>query len=804
MVSSLDKSECQDGLSAWPSSNSNGSVLASRAALVMVGLIPVAHILFLIAFTCSNSLAHDYQNVVPTVAAISEPGYNWLNFVNDTSMGPHCLLSSTLIHYCSAHLTDWNARSELFFGVFLAVLRVVLLTDCIGSNWNRLSKWVLLTTLLWLSFGTSMCSTLLFGNPCISAGVGLLGYVLALWGVSKCERRNLALFLVFAGGAISASFGQFWALATWSTILVAVCLCKKKQPSFYVIWLLGALVSALELATMAQRPTSFHPRINFVGFINVLGRSFTNDIGNNCLPIQQSEIVGCVGLLFVALLAFLHLRNRTSASKLAVPLAMLGFGVLGALIISMSRDSIAPWYSLFAMHFWIGILSGALILIEELPYPKHGSILRFGPRACAILPLIFVFGLYLQTNFSYKDKDFFRRTHAPCSESASRYFRTAPTYGEIALFAGQVGDIRVWSAVCEPLWRHNWSAFAPKQQWALQGDFLLSSVTVNEHESTEATKWIDGRKLSRKRHWDDPEQLNLATDLRNRVSWQIDLPEKTKSASLNTAVTLPETRKRKASLEPVFFNIEILELVQAPGLNLSVPSKKLIERRFQVTDSWNSIDIAIGQFAGKKLRIDFTGVPSAAEKVAILRFPTISVNVERELRTKAQSARLEVRPSNTDLSPDFPLYTPEDVSFVAANDKLFRLEGMHAIKQDSDGSVIYQLDNTSIPSLTLAPAISINAREFSHLVLETGASSDVYPRLICVQVVVNGTSLRQLLIPMLFDNELHKYSYDLKLLELESNETITGVKILPTYLDRIGQTKVRSLRFIRRGENDRL
>lgn len=798
MVSIAENVECRDSAPACSGGGFGGSQFFLRAFHVVLGLLPVAHIYFLIAFTCSNSLAHDYQNIVPTVAAMSEPGYNWHNLVNDTSMGPHCLLSSIILHYCSAHLTDWNARYELYFGAFLAVLRVVLLVDCVGGRWDRLSKWVLLTSFLWLSFGTTICSTLLFGNPCVSAGIGLLGYSAGIWGLTRSKNKKLSLSLVLIGGFVSASFGQFWTLATWSTFLLAIVFCKTRQTSYYVVWLLGCAVSALELAGMAQRPSDFHPRINFVGFINVLGRNFTNDIGSNCTPILQSEIVGIVGLALLIVVGALNLRNRTPLPKLAVPAALAGFGLLGAMIISMSRDAIAPWYSLFAMHFWMGLLAASTVLFQELPQPKKSpSFIRFAPHFFALIPFLIAFGLYLQTNISYKDKDFFRRTHAPCSESAARYFWTAPTYGELALFAGQVGDIRVWHSLCDPLWRHNWAAFAPHQQWSLQGDFLLSSVTVTEQKEAESVKWIDGTKLSRKRHWDDPEQLNLALDLRNSVSWEVSLPQQTTGASLKTAVisAANKNKERTTSNEAAFFTITISEL---PEKSRGPLECKVFERSYRVGRSWSSVGIPLSPHAGRRLRIRFHGSPSASEKVAVLAYPTIEVDLKKELRTRTQSRLLEVRPSNTELSPVFPAFNANDIVFIADDDSLFRKEGLHAIGKTVDGAVNYKLDEVAIPSLTLAPSISVSPRDYSHFVVEIGASSEVYPRLICLQVVINGTNLKQVLIPMLFDDNLHKYSYDLKLLELESNEAITGLKLLPTYLDKTGECKVRSIRFIRK------
>lgn len=763
--------------------------LLIRVILVVVGLIPVSHIYYLITFTCSNSLNHDYQNVIPTVDAMLEPGYSWSNFVSDSSMGPHCLLVGILVHACSALLTDWQTRFDLFLGVSLAVLRVVLLVDCIGERWNRTSKWVLLTFFLWLNFGTTLCSTLTFGVACISGGVGLLGYALAVWGVTRCQGKVLPFVLFLVGGLVSASFGQFWTLATWTTLLLVVVLSKPKRLPFYLFWVMGVLISVLELKSMAQRPSDFHPRLNLIGFINVLGRSFTNDIGDNCLPMTQSAIVGCVGLLFLLLLLFLHFKIRTALHKVAVAAALVGFGLLGALIISMSRDAIAPWYSLYAMYFWTGLVAASIVLFQEYrrePNKTHKPlVLQF----CALFPLWVVVGLYLQTNISYKDKDFYRRTHGPCSESTMRNFRTVPTYGEATLFAGQIGDLQVMHEVCEPLWRHNWSAFSPHQEWALQGDFILPSVAVSESEGTEALKWIDGTKLSRKRHWSDPEHLNLAFDLRNRVSWNLDLPALTTKAVLRTKVSLPD--RKHSSNEQAVLKVDVF--VKARNQLL-----KEMRHEFIVSNSWNNIEIPIERLAGKHVRIDFSGVPSEREKVALLEYPKIDVDVKKEIRTRIQSSKLPVCPSNTELSEQFPEYTPNDLVYSLSNEKEYKLGGLHIIGKDANGAIEFELDETTIPSLMLTPSLSVSSREYSQVVVEMAASRDVYPRLLCVEVVISGTDLRKLLIPTLADEALHKYSYDLKLLELEDNERITALKLLPTYLDKSGKTKVRSVRFIRR------
>ena len=66
--------------------------------------------------------------------------------------------------------------------------------------------------------------------------------------------------------------------------------------------------------------------------------------------------------------------------------------------------------------------------------------------------------------------------------------------------------------------------------------------------------------------------------------------------------------------------------------------------------------------------------------------------------------------------------------------------------------------------------------------MEIAVPENVRPRALCCQLVINGTELKQVFIPLLKDSKLHRYVYDLKLLELNADDNIVGFKLLPVYM----------------------
>ncbi len=415
--------------------NQRLALIVISTVIMLPGLCAYAHALYLIATTTANCLAHDYKDIIPIVEKVSAPGYRFTNLIADSSVGPHCFAPAIVLHVLIAHLTDWNAHSELYIGTFLIFLRCLLLADCVHSPTSKWLKPIFFSVLLALNFGTGCSSIFLFGNPCVGIGVGLLGFSVGLWAILKLNERSMASkILILLGGSTNACFGSLPALMTWGLYLLSSLLLRIRSKLHYLCLAIGVLISVGFICAMAPSkyivPMQLRPSV----FINVLGRCFANNIGNSGLPMKQSEMACYFGFVFLIILSISFWKRKPNIAQLIAPLSLIIYGIMGAVAISINRIYIGSWYSEYATLFWAGILGASLVLLFSRPRSKKWLII-------ALSPLAFATVLYMQTNLQYKDKDFYRRVHSPVSESVLRNFSIAPTFAESAVFALDIGDI---------------------------------------------------------------------------------------------------------------------------------------------------------------------------------------------------------------------------------------------------------------------------------------------------------------------------------------------------------------------------
>jgi hypothetical protein len=763
--------------------------------VLLPGLFAYAHINYLIPRVTPNCLAHDYQTIIPVVVKMSTPGYNWANFIVDTSVGPHCLAPSVLLHFAMAHLTDWNAHTELYFGTFLIFIRCLFLADCVRADEGNWSKLLFLSSLLALNFGTACTSTLLFGNPCTSAGVGLLGFALGLWSIVRLQKHSiLSSALVLLGGIASAGFGKLPTLMTWGLYLFASVLMRRRGRLHYACLILGCFLNcALVMAMPASNnegSIQWHP----VVLTNVLGRSFANNIGYSSQPMRQCEFVCYVGLAFLLILSLSLWKRKISIVPLIVPITLTIYGIVGALAISFSRLFIASWYSQFAVLFWSGILGAASVLLFSKP-----KALRY--TFVALTPFAFTIVLYLQTNLDYKDKDFYRRVHSPVSESVMRHFDIAPTFAESAIFALDIGDVDQIGLMAEPLLQRQWSIFAKRQTWRLQGDYLLPLVTVLELPDKPRNVWIAGRNAQQRGSFRDPEHLNVCIADGNSVSWIVDVPQYIDEMMLETAVAL-ETSSGQRKDNTANCSLTINEYMKGDR-------NKRLTQDYPLLDSFTSISTSLKQFAGKRIEIVFSGAPPGSGILAVFKEPLVKLVLNKQYKsvdsTRTLRTPLALIPCNTETSKYFPKLTADDFVFRPSFEDNWHVKGLSVSAKDKDGTPVYQAFGHELPVIeinlgdwTQRPVTFPRLGDFSNICVELAKPASDSNRLICIQLLFRDSRTAQIVMPIKKDGDFHLYSYETRLFEQEPDCKITGIQVFPTYLHNSGTAKIRSIRLIKK------
>lgn len=769
-------------------------------AVLLPGLLAYGHICYLIATATSNCLTHDYELIVPAVDKILSPGYNWANFISDTSVGPHCLAPSIIVHASLAPLTNWNAQVELYFGTFLIFARCLLFTDCMPKEESIWTKLFFFSSLLALNFGTCCTSTLIFGNPCISAGVGLFGFALGLWAILKLEAKSaLAKALVFGGGMACAGFGKLPTLVTWGLYTLASRIVAIKSKLHYAVLALGVTLSVALVLSMKvsklEGNFGIRPRI----FINVLGRSFTNNTGISTAPMRQSEIVCLVGFIFLALISFCLWKRRREINlkSLAAPVCLLLYGLIGAAAISVGRDYIGSWYSQFAVLFWTGLLGAAAVLMFSKPSSKIYTLL-------AALPFLFCGTLYLSTNLEHRDKDFYRRVHAPVGASVLRHEAIAPTFSESAIYATEVGDVDQVKKMSAPLLKRHWSIFAPEQTWKLQGDFLLPLVKVKENRTGPTISWINDRDEKRSQDFRSPEHLNLCLPEGSSVSWEIYVPENLKSAYFETAMALPSGEKNGGNNDKLG-KITVLEVSPEQNTEKSIEGKEV-----KLTDSFSPVKIDLRPYQKKLLRFVFSTSGNGTGS-AVFKHPLLQLSFTEAYKQTSVNPTLRpgcpAVPSNTEKSPYFPKFSTNDMLYQSTQTDIWRTFGLQPLPGAMNGLNAYEATGNGLPAIDIncgdksAPVMNFpRLGDYSDICLEFAKPEEDSYRIICVQLILDGNRMTQAILPLLKDAQLHTYSYEMRLFGEPPNSKITGIKILPTYLQSTGKFTIGKVRLVRKAK----
>ena len=178
--------------------------LCCKTGIIVLALLPIINILRIAITTGANNPSNDLIFYLPLIDQVLRGTYNWQNYLTDTFIRSHSLAFPVLIRLAIVRLTHWNIYAELYIGIFLAVLRVLLLHNCLKYPNKQWLNWLLWPLLSALVFSTSQINAFTYGDTSLAIGLSHLGFVLGIWGLVRFPNRLLGAIIVAIGGILAA------------------------------------------------------------------------------------------------------------------------------------------------------------------------------------------------------------------------------------------------------------------------------------------------------------------------------------------------------------------------------------------------------------------------------------------------------------------------------------------------------------------------------------------------------------------------------------------------------------------------
>jgi hypothetical protein len=781
------------------------------AILLALTLLPILRLIHFVTTTGANNPSNDDLMIVPIIDRVLSGTYHWGNIFSDTFLNGHFQLFPVLVQICLAYLTHWNIYAVLYFGIGLAVVKIVLLYNLITYPRNGISNWILWPVLSALVFSASQISTFEFEFLAITKGLSELGILLGLWGLVRFRGRVIGVLLMMVGGVFEG-WSSGGALPVWICFLLGLILLNYRRIIHYVMWIIGSILSLWPhfFYLILRRSTDLYSLVeqrspeenlkvisffNFSSIIKGIGLPFSQGLS---LEMAYTRGLVGLGLFFVGLLIIWFARKKNILFQLTPGLILIVYSLLTMWQISIFRPGLAQWYSRSFIFFWIGLLDLVYVIWTNRINKKSDEVIyhKINWYLGLIWGLIFISTLiyfYATSNLSYEDKSFYLRSRRPASASCLRNYTTAPTYCEQTLFLWTPGQYSLLSQLGAPLQHSRLSVFGPNQIWTLQGDYILDNVHIHETPGVPRVFWSTDLTSSAV-PFSDYKHLNLFLHSPNSIEWTVSLPTNLKRAEFHSAVAISSSAPNDPASDGAVFEVNLLQEGHSP---------ELVFAQYVSADQrqWSPFTIPLTSFAGQivTLRLSSSSRGNNMHDWTMYRYPYIDLTINPSEKL-SDSSMEEIRPSNTELSQSMTKPTNSDIVFDVTNTTLWKIKEMKSIQQGSNGQSSWFVGHD--PEMEWEAPLNVCLSDYTHLYFRMAASSNIYPRAaqLFLQIDGGGGSQRNVQVPLLADGQLHEYTYDLKLLELGQGDHLSGIRFNP--LEKRGdagesRVQIADLRLIR-------
>ncbi|OGN89881.1 MAG: hypothetical protein A2Y88_02645 [Chloroflexi bacterium RBG_13_48_10] len=744
----------------------------SMCLLALLTLLPIANIFHILVTTGDKNLSNDYALFLPLIDKILTGSYNWIHFFEDVFYVSHFQPLPILVYLGNAILTGWNVYYELLFIATLSILRLFFTYQSLTILYPTGFRYLMLPIIAMLIFSNSQISSYEFGASAVALGLTAFGFTLSVWGLVKYRGRPVALLFMIAGGVI-ASWTAASGITAWLIFLAGLILLGFKRTYYYIVWLISAFLinfPYIYFLLINRKPgtnATLQSLLDLRLIVNLIGRPFANEIGQNTGFLLLGEAAGWIGLFLGLLGVILVIINRRKLLTAAAPALMyMAFGLISAWQTSIFRVMIAPWYTSMVIGYWIGLAGLAYMLAasvcekSELDVPGLWTK-RLIPLMYSVVVLLFIIGLYLKTNLTYRDKSFYLASRSPTSAACLRNYEWAPTYCERSIFLWPVNRVFL-EDFAWPLQRHNLNVFAPHQQWTMQGDTILGNVYAPEAPNTLGVQWYDGLP-GIPAPFSDYRHLNLSVTPSQSATWKVMLPDNLLEAEFSSAVGIGNTDSVGGAEEPLIFEVYLAQVGETEKLVFT-------EKMDTTEKGWSNFKLDLLPYQGQEITLRFTVRGGDDSPATLYRFPTIDLTKE----TKEQFIeRPEVRPINTSLSPDSPKPT--------SSDYIFNLDAatVHGLEPTGSSANTWQVQPDPYLSVTLDDPIDLD--DYGWLSFRMAASPDIPARAAEAYLYFEGQEEPVvLLVPLLKDGDTYTYSYPLRMVDIPGR--LVALRLNPVLL----------------------
>ena len=749
------------------SSRSNTLIQSAGGVLVAaLTLLPIANMAWIIATTGADvPSSDDYVFIVQFLAPALDGTFHWPDFFRATFYNTHAMYVPNLLYLLNARLTNFNLYALLYLGLALAAARVPLLWFALTRRadpfWPRVFLWPLFAA---LACSEAQISIFEHGLTALGQNLTTTLLVVGAWCLARWPGRWLALWPTIAAGIVaSLTFGS--GLALWPAFLLGMWLLDFRKVGQYLAWAVGAALAALPylyFLVLHYAPGSANAAVKSPLRVLVTPPTILG------LPLAlgySRPLAGAIGLVSSGLalggLALLWRLRRSDAPRRAAPaLMLLAYGTVVAAQIGIFRGATAVWYTYVGMAFWSGLIGLAYILwigrgaVAATVLRPLGRALNVTAAWCgATLATLLI--LYPTANLSYRDKSIFLQTRGPASASCVRNYTVAPTRCEDTLVTWPPGNPVYLPGLAAPLARHGLAVFAPRQEWALQGDTFLDAPFVASTAGPEALIWAADRTATPLPPT-DYRHLNLLLRAPATLDWTVALPPTLRAATLRTAfarATAPGTPTSDATTLSV-------ALIGADG-----DVRPLASGTAMPGGGWQEVGVALTPFAGQTITLRFAVLGADAATWGAFRYPILDLDRGAGPDTGAA------------LPPVTPAHTGDDLVFATTDPTQWGVRGLRPAPDGAPGDWLV----TGEPELTALAPLAACLADYRAFSVELAAAQGFFPRALQIRYRLAGQADfpegQAITIPLLADDAPYVYTYPLRLLGLPATARLSGLRL---------------------------
>ena len=336
-----------------------------------------------LATTGSDTISNDYLRFTNLADRVFSQGYDWRFYMKDSlDNNVHSYAFLFLFRLFLAELTHLSVMAEIYVGLAITFANLLLFFSLLTQFTGMRSPWrfLLLPILSAFTFSYSQISTYSFGETALQMGFTHFWILLGLWMVLFRSKSFLTPWAIMIFGILS-SFSGGGGLLAWPVFLLALIISNTGSLQKYITWVIGLFMGSFPyLAYSTLNPFN---DLNIPTVINKiitgLGLPLANHINYGVLEHPGAFMAGLIGIgIFICIVLLLLFSKSRHRLKIATPsLILIFWGILGAVQIALSRDTLAPWYTATYILFWIGLLGLCFGLIQPGISRRIGNFIYY-------------------------------------------------------------------------------------------------------------------------------------------------------------------------------------------------------------------------------------------------------------------------------------------------------------------------------------------------------------------------------------------------------------------------------------------